>query len=96
MKCLHCGHCCKNLSPFGEGICKYLKEYPNKIFLCSIYDRRPKECRKHIYPMSICPIGLDILQIQEPYKAAIRIDQAWEIYRGKIKGEEQTKTLSLV
>lgn len=60
MKCLQCGDCCTRFDiseinkPAGVK-CNYL-DLNNR---CSIYSNRPLTCRKHDYPFTTCPIGLE-------------------------------------
>lgn len=72
MYCLRCGHCCKTMSPFTHPEpCPYLT-FDGDIANCSIYERRPKECRDHEYPSKFCPIGMDILKLDRE-QAAYRV-----------------------
>lgn len=59
VKCNNCGECCKKASPFGSP-CKYL----TKENLCSIYEKRPFECRAY-------PVNADLsFDLCEPYNKA--------------------------
>jgi hypothetical protein len=77
MNCLHCGHCCKALNPFGKDVCRYLVA-EDTFHFCSVYDRRPKACRNHEYPFKHCPIGINELQLHEPSDIWRRIDDGYE------------------
>jgi len=78
MYCLHCGDCCKTLSPFSEEPCKFLTEI-NGFFFCSIYEKKPKECKNHTYPYRFCLIGLNVLKLNDIDKIRERIDTGYEI-----------------
>lgn len=79
MICLRCGHCCHNMSPFvdepDEGIvgkgepCRYLS-MSGTVANCDIYESRPDVCASHRFPERVCPIGMDVLGIDDP---AVRI-----------------------
>lgn len=77
MECLSCGDCCKRMSPFGNP-CPHLVEVGDVVF-CSIYNKRPEECRNHSFPSRYCPIGFDVLGLRNPQDVAIRIDKAWNV-----------------
>jgi hypothetical protein len=66
MYCLHCGDCCKRLSPISSPEpYPYIieKEKDGQIYvLCGTYDKRPKECINHQFPARVCPIGNSIIQ----------------------------------
>lgn len=59
MYCLHCGNCCKTLSPFGSP-CKNIIEIEGFV-ICGIYEKRPEECSNHKFPCDVCPIGKELL-----------------------------------
>lgn len=82
MECLACGDCCKKMCPLSPGEpCKHLVEKKETIFLCSIYDKRPEQCRKHDFPYSVCPIGMNVLKIETPAAKHKRIDTVYEILK---------------
>jgi len=62
MICLHCGDCCKRMSPFSSG-----EPCPNLVsidgyYFCKEYYNRPNECVTHRVGNSVlCPIGIDVL-----------------------------------
>lgn len=75
-ECLYCGDCCKRfspLAPFAGEPCPHLVEIGD-MCLCSVYERRPDECKKHDFPFRFCPIGMDILGLRDPIKIGRRID----------------------
>lgn len=79
MECLACGWCCHALCPItveGEP-CPHLAM--DEIATCSIYDRRPQQCRDHGHAgYRYCPIGIDVLGYAYPDQVARRIDAIWE------------------
>lgn len=78
MHCLHCGDCCKRMSPLSEETCKHLVEVKG-YFLCSAYRNRPERCKKHEYPHRFCPVGVDVLKLADVDKVRYRIDHGWEL-----------------
>jgi hypothetical protein len=77
MECLHCGDCCLRMSPVSApDPCPYLTKEEN-FYFCGIYKSRPKECRDHAYPSRFCPIGLDLLKLDDPIRVSMRIDDGW-------------------
>jgi len=78
MYCLHCGDCCKTLSPFSEEPCKFLTEVKG-FFFCSEYKNRPEQCKNHTYPYRFCLIGLDVLKLNDVDKIRERIDTGYEL-----------------
>lgn len=87
MYCLHCGDCCRRLSPLtgDDEQCPHIVESNDYIF-CKIYSNRPKECANHKFPTRFCPIGLDVLNINSPDQVVNRIDTGYE--RIKELGDE--------
>ena len=83
MYCLHCGDCCKRMSPISTpDPCPYIVEIDGFIF-CGDYEHRPEECSNHFFPMRFCPIGMDVLKLQSLDEVRIRIDKGYEyIKRG--------------
>lgn len=76
MICVSCGFCCRTMSPINGGYCPLLIEKESdtgKIYICSDYENRPKECKNHTFPASICPIGSDALGIKDPQKLKARM-----------------------
>lgn len=76
MRCLHCGDCCKRMSPLGNP-CPHIIEEGTFVF-CGIYNSRPQQCRDHSFPVSKCPIGVDVLRISDLETYRIRVDTAYE------------------
>ena len=79
MYCLHCGDCCKRMSPISNpDPCPYLREDGTFVF-CDRYESRPEECIRHTFHGArFCPIGLDVLGLSYPEdteKIRIRIDE---------------------
>lgn len=75
MYCLHCGSCCRELSPLSDGPCPHLEEIElgGEMFcVCAVYSRRPQQCRDHTYPFSVCPVGLSVLGIDRSDSDRIR------------------------
>ena len=71
MLCLACGDCCKRMSPIMPETDELNKECCRNLVMlgdiahCTDYKCRPKECELHDFPASICPIGLDVLNLVE-------------------------------
>lgn len=63
MVCLHCGDCCKRMSPFG-GRCPHIIEKDSFVF-CGIYEDRPDECVNHKFDSNICPVGQSVLNLSD-------------------------------
>jgi hypothetical protein len=79
MNCLHCGDCCKRMSPLGSP-CKHLFEIDSFVF-CRIYANRPEECSNHRFPARHCPIGCSVLDINDTDEIQIRCFAGYEILR---------------
>lgn len=81
MLCLACGDCCARFSPLTEDEtieCPHLRR-KGDVAYCAIYpchpaarDIRPKQCRDHDYPSSVCPVGRDVLGIHDANALAAR------------------------
>jgi Fe-S-cluster containining protein len=74
--CIHCGECCRTMSPLCEDPehqpCPHL-QMSGTIAVCAIYARRPQRCRDHDYAFaSVCPIGRDVLKINDADYLAAR------------------------
>lgn len=82
MECLHCGDCCKRMSPISSpDPCPYMERVTlggEEFFFCRIYDNRPAACANHQFPSRFCPVGIDVLRITEAGEVARRIDRGWE------------------
>ena len=66
MDCLHCGDCCKRMSPLSAPEpCPNIIEDGDFCF-CVNYNTRPEQCKNHKFPMRFCPIGLSILKLEYP------------------------------
>jgi len=86
MECLHCGDCCRRMSPLSApDPCPHIVE-TGSFVLCGVYECRPEECRKHSFPMKYCPVGLEILDIGVPEKAHRRIDDGYTLTKKLKKG----------
>ena len=83
MECLHCGDCCRRMSPLSIG-----SECPKLVlvdtfYFCSDYKMRPKECVNHGFHFSrFCPIGLDILNLKDLDSIRSRIDEGFGLIKG--------------
>ena len=79
MYCLHCGDCCKRMSPLSAPEpCPHLIECCTWVF-CGIYDRRPEECRKHDFPARVCPVGASMLDLPTTDALRKRIDDGFKM-----------------
>jgi len=82
MYCLHCGDCCRRMSPISApDPCPHLVEIGTFVF-CGIYENRPKECRDHDYPARVCPIGASMLNLPTPDDLRQRIDEGYAMTSG--------------
>jgi hypothetical protein len=87
MYCLHCGDCCRRMSPLSAPepcphICE--AEHGGQTFtLCAVYRNRPKECANHTFPARICPIGISVLGLDDLDAIRKRIDDGWRLTGGK-------------
>jgi len=78
MYCLHCGDCCKRMSPISAPEpCPHLIEDGDFVF-CGIYEDRPEECKNHTFHARVCPVGASVLNIQDTEKLRQRIDVGFE------------------
>ena len=60
MICLHCGDCCTRFEiPEVEKIAGVPCKHLTAKMLCAIYTDRPEVCKRHDYPASVCPIGME-------------------------------------
>jgi hypothetical protein len=79
MYCLHCGDCCKRMSPLSAPEpCPHLIERET-FFFCGIYDSRPKECSNHRFHTRVCPVGDSILNLQTLDAIRKRIDDGYSL-----------------
>jgi len=53
--------------------CPHIIEIDSFVF-CAIYADRPDECRDHILPFKVCPIGASMLEINSTDELRKRID----------------------
>ncbi len=89
MNCLHCGDCCRRMSPISQPRpCPHIVEIGDFIF-CGIYESRPQQCRDHDFPSSKCPIGCDVLKIASADAANIRINRGYAMIRKGLKPLER-------
>lgn len=82
MLCVSCGHCCKTMSPINGGYCPLLKEEETDsgtVFFCSDYKNRPKECRDHDYPTTVCPIGVRTLNLISDNLISERVQDVYRV-----------------
>jgi hypothetical protein len=81
--CLHCGDCCRRMSPLSEpDPCPHIIERERdgqKYTLCGIYEHRPEECRKHVFHARVCPIGASLLDIPTTDRLHKRIDDGFNL-----------------
>lgn len=80
MECLSCGDCCKRMCPISPDPCKFLVS-KGTIHVCSVYDKRPKECVDHHFTSRYCPIGINVLNLKNLDQIFKRIDEAWEFIK---------------
>ncbi len=68
------------MSPVTEGRepCPHIKQIDSFV-VCGRYNRRPKECKDHDFPARFCPIGLEVLGLDDIEKIRQRIDKGYEI-----------------
>jgi len=88
MNCLHCGDCCRRMSPISApDPCPHIDErmirgQEHPFVFCLIYQKRPPQCRNHGYSATYCPIGVDVLELVQPEQAHARIDAGWHATGG--------------
>ena len=59
MICLHCGSCCRELSPISNPEpCPRIAVDEMGMTWCEVYPDRPQQCKDHDYNAVVCPIGL--------------------------------------
>ena len=83
MYCLYCGDCCNRMSPITDNgdPCPLLIVKDN-FYVCSDYHNRPKQCEHHMFSSRFCPIGLDVLKLNNNIEhIRKRIDDGWEIIK---------------
>lgn len=82
MNCLHCGDCCRRMSPFSApDPCPYIIEVQGLVF-CRIYENRPQQCRDHRFLVSKCPIGVGVLGLKTHPQVQNVINKGREIIEG--------------
>ena len=82
MVCVSCGHCCRVMSPINHGYCPLLREAESntgKIYYCSDYENRPKECQDHSYPAKVCPIGISTLKLISNSLVQERVNEVQQV-----------------
>ena len=83
MDCLHCGWCCRKLSPLSAPHpCPHIieKEEDGQVFVfCGIYRKRPDQCVAHDFPTRVCPIGANSLDLPTPEHLRKRIDTGYRL-----------------
>ena len=76
MQCLHCGNCCKHMSPISNpNPCPHLTQ-DGDYYFCSEYVNRPQECADQDFDSRFCPIGMRVLGFDTAIEVAHRIDHA--------------------
>lgn len=81
MNCLHCGDCCRRMSPLDNPLpCRNIIEIDGMTF-CRDYENRPKECKNHEFDGRFCPIGISIVKPNTPQDAYNRINHAYGIIK---------------
>jgi hypothetical protein len=87
--CLHCGDCCRRLSPLSAPApCPHLvtREKDDQVYtFCGIYSRRPEECRRHEFHARVCPVGASLLDLPTPDALRKRIDDGFFLITEKGK-----------
>jgi hypothetical protein len=85
MECLHCGECCRKMSPLTASEhepCPSIVEVGGFTF-CAIYRNRPRQCSDHDFSFArFCPVGLSVLELDGLDKIRQRIDRGWELSKG--------------
>lgn len=70
------------MSPINGGYCPVLKEEETPsgtVFFCGDYANRPKECKDHDYPASVCPIGAKTLGLINNLLIKNRISDVYSV-----------------
>ena len=88
MDCLYCGDCCIRMSPLST----HSDYCPNLIIkgtfrFCSDYKNRPHEYANHEFHSRFCPIGMDVLKLDNLDSIRRRIDKGWELIKGGLKDD---------
>lgn len=81
MYCLHCGDCCRRMSPLNRlpnGECPRVI-CVDGFYICADYEHRPKQCQNHEFPSHVCPIGASVLDIHDTEQFRLRVDRGWEL-----------------
>lgn len=80
MHCLHCGDCCRRMSPLSQpDPCPRLAKV-GTFYLCGRYAERPEECRDHEYSFArFCPVGMEVLGLRDSEDLRRRIDEGWRL-----------------
>ena len=93
MNCLHCGDCCKRMSPISQPKpCKHIIEIKsnNQTFtFCKIYENRPEQCKNHEFYATKCPVGCDVLNIRSADEANKRISIGYKIIKKGLRPLEK-------
>lgn len=87
-KCLHCGDCCKRMSPLNGGCCPNVLEV-GTFYFCNDYENRPTECVNHGFCSRFCPIGLSVLGLDTEEKVHTRLMGGFETIK-QWRGRDDT------
>ena len=90
MICLACGNCCKTMSPLTDSEttpCPLFTMH-DSVSHCERYQDRPIECANHDFPMVYCPIGQDVLHIDNEDAIRHRIKVVRDVRNGGIVWED--------
>jgi hypothetical protein len=77
MYCLHCGDCCKRMSPISNSEpCPHIITDGIYTF-CGIYKDRPRECVNHKFQARFCPVGLYVLKLTDIIEIQIQRENGY-------------------
>lgn len=84
MYCLHCGDCCKRMSPLSAPEpCPKLVE-DDGFYFCGDYEHRPHQCVNHSFPYHVCPVGWGVVGIRDMEDMRLRVDAGHAMIKGRI------------
>jgi Fe-S-cluster containining protein len=76
------------MSPIDQpNPCRYIIEVKSggeSFIFCSIYNKRPKQCKNHTFDSSKCPIGINVLKISSAEDANKRINKGYAIIKKEL------------
>ena len=65
--------------------CPHIVQRGTFVF-CGSYERRPEECKRHDFSASVCPIGVEMLNITSLDELRKRIDDGYAMTTSGLEG----------